>query len=85
MWRGALAATVPEPGSEQVVPAAPAVERTLAEVLELLQGDAELPEDLVEERRPDLSATMDGNRHGPAIGMVPSFVAACLADKNISK
>ena len=29
--------------------------------------------------RPDLSATMDGNRHGPAIGMVPPLVASGLS------
>jgi hypothetical protein len=42
--------------------------RPLTEALEFLQGEAELAEDLVEEWRSDLSATMDGNRHGPAIG-----------------
>jgi len=32
----------------------------LSEALELLEGEAELAEDLVEERRPDLSATVVG-------------------------
>jgi hypothetical protein len=33
----------------------------------------------VEEWRSDLSATMDGNRHGPAIGVVPALVASGLS------
>jgi hypothetical protein len=53
--------------------------RPLTEALEFFQGEAELAEDLVEERRSDLSATMDGNRHGPAIGMVPALVASGLS------
>jgi len=48
-------------------------------VLELLEGEAELAEDLVEEGRSDLSATMEGNRHGPAIGVVPPLVASGLS------
>src|SRR6266508_3426512 len=59
--------------------AARAAERTLTEALELLQREAELPEDLVEEGRPDLSSAMDGNRHGPAIGMVPPLLASGLS------
>ena len=38
-----------------------------AEALELLYGHTELAEDLVEEGRSDLSANMEGNRHGTAI------------------
>jgi hypothetical protein len=51
----------------------------LSEALELLQGEAELAEDLVEERRADLSASMDGNRDGPAIGVMPPLVASGLS------
>jgi len=53
--------------------------RPLTEALEFFQGEAELAEDLVEEWRSDLSATMDGNRHGPAIGVVPALVASGLS------
>ena len=53
--------------------------RPLTEALEFFQGEAELAEDLVEEGRSDLSATMDGNRHGPAIGVVPALVASGLS------
>jgi hypothetical protein len=53
--------------------------RTSSEALELLRGEPELAEDLVEEGWSDLPATVDGNRHRPAIGVVPSLVAAGLA------
>ena len=53
--------------------------RPLTEALEFFQGEAELAEDLVEEWRSDLSATMEGNRHGPAIGVVPALVASGLS------
>jgi hypothetical protein len=38
-----------------------------------------LAEDLVEEWRSDLSAAMEGNRQGPAIGVVPPLVASGLS------
>jgi hypothetical protein len=57
----------------------PSRRRALAEALELLQGEAELAEDLVEEGRSDLSATMDRNRHGPAVRVVPPLVASGLS------
>jgi hypothetical protein len=53
--------------------------RTLSEALELVRGEAELAEDLVEEGRPDLSAAMDWNRHGPAIKVVPPLVTSGLS------
>ena len=59
--------------------------RPLTEALEFFQGEAELAEDLVEEWRSDLSATMDGNRHGPAIGVVPSLVASGLSTPDEAK
>ena len=33
----------------------------------------------MEEWRSDLLATMEGNRHGPAIGVVPTLVASGLS------
>jgi hypothetical protein len=50
----------------------------LSAALELLQGEAELAEDLVKEGRSNLSAAVDGDRHGPAIG-VPPLVTAGLS------
>ena len=47
--------------------------RTLTEALEFLQGEAELAEDLVEEGRSDLSATINPLRHMPLVarGAIP--------------
>lgn len=49
-----------------------------AQLLELLGGEPELLEYPVEERWPNLAATVDGNRYGAAIRMSPAFVAAGL-------
>jgi hypothetical protein len=48
-------------------------------------GRGRVAEDHVEEGRPDLSAAVDGDRHGRAIGVVPPFVAAGLSKSDEAK
>jgi hypothetical protein len=51
----------------------------LAEFLKLLERDAELPQNLEEERRADFLSAMDGNCDSPTVWMGPTLVAAGLA------
>src|ERR1035438_8328866 len=50
----------------------------LSQVLEILLGNAELSQDLEEQRRADLPTAVNGNGHGASVRMVPTLVAAGL-------
>jgi hypothetical protein len=53
--------------------------RGLTELIEFLLVNPKLVQDSVEERRADLSSTMNWDRRGTAILMPPAFVAPGLA------
>jgi len=50
----------------------------LSKTFELLEGDVELTEDLVEEGWPDFPATVDRDGHAPTIGVDPPLMASSL-------
>jgi predicted aspartyl protease len=52
---------------------------SLPQALELLHGGPQLVEDLVEERRPDLSPAVQRDGHCTPIGMVPPLVTSRLS------
>jgi hypothetical protein len=56
----------------------------LSQFSEFLQGDSQLSQDFVERRWADFASTMYGNRHSPAIRVIPSFMTAGLPRKNKS-
>ncbi len=51
----------------------------LTQTLEFVERYAHLPEDLKEQRRPDFAASVDRNRHGAPVWVIPSFVASRLS------
>lgn len=52
---------------------------SLLKFLELFERYAELTEDFEEERRANLASTVQWDRYGAAIKMIPSFVTARLS------
>ena len=52
--------------------------RALSQVLKIFLRNAELSENLEEQRRADFPAAVNGNSHGASVRMVPTLVAAGL-------
>ncbi len=51
----------------------------LTQTLEFVERYAHLPEDLEKQRRPNFAASVDRNRHGAPVWVIPSFVASRLS------
>src|SRR5256885_3868664 len=59
--------------------------RSLPQVVEFFQRNAELTKNLIEEWRPDFASAMDRNRNASPVRMIPSFVAAGLSCEHESE
>ncbi len=57
----------------------------LTQLLELIQGNTKLTENFEEKWWPNFTATMNRDGYSPTVRMVPSFVAACLANESESE
>jgi hypothetical protein len=63
---------------ESGAPVSPLHAGALEQLQKFFRRNAELPEDLEEQGRPDLAAAVERNRNRPAIWMVPSLVTSGL-------
>jgi len=57
----------------------------LADLQELFEGNSKLTQELEKQRRADLTASMEWNRDGSTIRMIPPFVAPYLTRSRESK
>jgi hypothetical protein len=61
------------------------LEVPLANLKKLIEGNSKLTHELEKQGRADLTASMERNRYGASVGMIPPFVAPYLAGSRESK